>query len=106
MAAVAVTLVAVALEGRTTGLGALVGRAGEGVHFLRVRAQSIRGVIGRVENTFERFDIKPTYMAVDHDNKEKEIRIAAEFSLPPDLPVRKLAAALQEIEGIIKFVLE
>jgi len=96
----------VGLEGRTVGLGALAGRSGAAVHFLRVRAQSIRGVIGRVENTFERFDIKPSYMSVDHDNKEKEVRIAAEFSLPPDLPVRKLAAALQEIEGIIGFALE
>jgi hypothetical protein len=85
--------------------GWLAGSAG-GSYVLHIKAQSIRGVIGRIEAVLERLGLRPSTMAVQHDGHEKELSITTEFTLPPGVEVNTLIAALQEIEGIIQFALE
>jgi hypothetical protein len=104
--AVVLTGLFVLLEGRGDGRGGAVGLAAGGVSVLRIKAQSIRGVIGRVEGVLERLGVKPLYMAVDHDSTEKELTIVTEFAPPPGLQIKALIAALGEIEGVIQFAVE
>lgn len=107
LVAVAVTLLFVLLEGRGESRGGgLIGAGTRGASVLRIKAQSIRGLIGRIEGALDRLRVKPLYMAVDHDGKQKELTIVAEFSAPPDFEVRELIAALQEIEGVLQFAVE
>lgn len=104
--AVILALFFVVLEGGKVPVDVPRRRTRPGAYLLRLKAQSIRGVIGKVEGVLERLQVKPFHMAVDHNSKEKELTIAAEFTLPTALDVKQLIAALDEIEGVIQFALE
>ena len=106
VAAVVLTLAFCLLEARHETTGRFGGHSRPGASVLRIRAQSIRGVIGRVEGVLERMQVKPSHMAVDHTSKDKELTIVAEFTPPAGLELKDLIAALQEIEGVIQFALE
>ncbi len=106
LVAVALTLLFLAIERvGISGMGLVKGVPASS-STLRIKAQSIRGIIGRVETVLERLGVKPRYMAVDHDGNEKELTIVTELSLPPGLKLTQLIAALQEVEGVIQFAVE
>ena len=81
-------------------------RASGALHTLKLKAQSIRGLVGRVEAALERLGVATLAMAVDHASKDKELTLTAEVSLPAGFELKDLLAALQEIEGVIQFALE
>ena len=105
MLAIAITLLIVLMEGSPVGVHSLVQSLG-GTSVLTIKAQSIRGVIGRVESLLERLQLNPSHMSVSHNSDEKELTIVAEFAGSPKGELKRLLGALREVEGVIQFALE
>ena len=78
-------------------------KAGADVCRIKIRAQGLRGIVGRVETVLDRLGIRPLSMTVGHDVRDKEMTIVMQLAIPPGRTAAELVSALQEVEGVIQF---
>ncbi len=77
-----------------------------GATSLVIRAQDLRGIIGKVESVLERFQVKTREMRINQDQKEKELQITLSVFLPVEKEKERIVSALQHIEGVIQLALK
>ncbi|HAK94860.1 MAG TPA: hypothetical protein DCM87_07605 [Planctomycetes bacterium] len=73
---------------------------------LSIRAESVHGMIDRIETVLERFGLTPSRLSVGRDRSAGELTINVELVLPEHGAPPALMAALQETEGVIRFALQ